>query len=144
MQVLHFLLKKKSLYRICIILNKIIYNMLFIAPVVKHWVALENSLWSQKHIKWRKNTFYLFVRHMVNNLSYSERGYSPLHGLVFDYMQGFFHMHHPTDMTSHIMVYLILVLHWMEWKVGQWVHHGVSIWRPITPWSDALPQHTSN
>ena len=31
-----------------------------------------------------------------------------------------------------------VVEHWLEWERAQWVHHEGLIWRPITPWANAL------
>ena len=31
-----------------------------------------------------------------------------------------------------------VVEHWLEREIAQWVHHEESIWRPITPWANAL------
>ena len=31
-----------------------------------------------------------------------------------------------------------VVEHWLEREIAQWVHHEVSIRRPITPWANTL------
>ena len=62
------------------------------------------------------------VGHMVKDHSDSERGNPlPPHGLLFsDYLQGFFYMHHPTDMIAHTMAFVTPVVeHWLE--RGQWL-----------------------
>ena len=67
------------------------------------------------------NTFYLLlygVGHMVEDHSDSERG-NPLspHRRLFP--QGFFYMHHPTDMIAHTTAFVTPVVeHWL----AQWVH----------------------
>ena len=40
---------------------------------------------------------------MVKNHKDIERGnpLPPLHGILFDYQQGIFYMHHPTDRIAH-------------------------------------------
>ena len=64
------------------------------------------------------NTFYLRlygVRHMVKDHSDSERG-----NLL---QQGFFYMHHPTDMIIHTTAFVMPVVeHWLEREIAQWVH----------------------
>ena len=64
------------------------------------------------------NTFYLRlygVRHMVKYHSDSERG-NPLPPHLIDEQQGFFYMHHPTDIPRPV------VEHWLEREISQWVH----------------------
>ena len=37
-------------------------------------------------------------------------------------------MHHPTDRMSHSTAFVILVVdHWLEREIAQWVHHEGSI-----------------
>ena len=73
-------------------------------------------------------------------------------------------MHHPTDRIAHTTAFVTPVVeHWLEQEIAQWVHpmkdrsdnpshhertllprsyislhHEGSIWRPITPWANAL------
>ena len=43
-------------------------------------------------------------------------------------------MHHPTDRIAHSTAVVTLVLvHWLEREIAQWVHHERSIRRPILP-----------
>ena len=61
---------------------------------------------------------------MVKDHSDSERGNPlPPHGLLFNEQQGFFYMHHPTDMIAHITAFVTPVMeHWLEREIAQWVH----------------------
>ena len=34
----------------------------------------------------------------------------------------------------------LVIQHWLEWEIVQWVHYQGSIWWPITPWADSRPQ----
>ena len=41
-------------------------------------------------------------------------------------------MRHPTDRTAHTMAFVTPVVdHWVEREIAQWVHHEISILRPI-------------
>ena len=43
---------------------------------------------------------------------------------AFDYQQGFFYMHHPTDRIAHTTDFVTPVVeHWLEREIAQWVHH---------------------
>ena len=66
------------------------------------------------------NTFYLRlygVRHMVKDHSDSKRENPlPPHGLLFfDYQQGLFYMHHPTDRIAFVTP---VVEHWLEREIA--------------------------
>ena len=40
------------------------------------------------------------------------------------------------DTIAHTMTFVISVVEqWLEQEIAQWVHHEVSIWRPIAPWA---------
>ena len=48
-------------------------------------------------------------------------------------------MHHSTDRIIHTTAFVTPVVeHWLEREIAQWVHLEGSIWRPITPWANAL------
>ena len=48
-------------------------------------------------------------------------------------------MHHPTNRITHTTSFVILVVeHWLEWEIAQWVHHEQLIQGPIAPWVNAL------
>ena len=73
------------------------------------------------------NIFYLRlygVGHMVKDHSDSERGNPlPPHGLLFfDLQQGFFCMHHPTDIAHTTAFVTSVVELWLEREIAQWVH----------------------
>ena len=56
---------------------------------------------------------------MVKDHSNGERGNPllPLHGLLCDYQQGFFYMHHPTFRITHTTTFVTPVVeHWPEQK----------------------------
>ena len=54
--------------------------------------------------------------------------------ILSDQQQGFFYMHHPTDRITHTIAFVTLVVgHWLERKMSQWVHHEGSIRLPIAP-----------
>ena len=61
---------------------------------------------------------------MVKDHSDSERGNPlPPHGLLFDWQQGLFYMHHPTDRITHTTAFVTPVVeHWLEREIAQWVH----------------------
>ena len=43
-------------------------------------------------------------------------------------------MHHPTDRITCTTAFVTLVVeHWLEQEIAQWVHHKGSIRQPITP-----------
>ena len=45
-------------------------------------------------------------------------------------------MHNPTERVAHTTTFVTLVVeHWMEWDIAQWVHNEGFIWRP----TDGLP-----
>ena len=73
------------------------------------------------------NTFYLRlygVRHMVKNLSHSEKGNSlPPHGLLFLInSKGSFICTIP-DRIAHTTAFVTPVVeHWLEREIAQWVH----------------------
>ena len=75
------------------------------------------------------------VRHMVKDLSDSERGNQlPLHGLLFPISSKFFffYMHHPIDRITHITAFVTPFMeHRLEREIAQWVHHEGSTRRPI-------------
>ena len=84
------------------------------------------------------NTFYLRlygVRHMLKDHSDSERKpAAATWATLSDKQQGFFYMHHPTDMIADTTAFVTPVVgHWLEREIAQWVHHEGSIRRPIAP-----------
>ena len=44
---------------------------------------------------------------------------------------------HRQDNTYNVFITLV-VEHWLEREIAQWIHHEELIWRPITPWANAL------
>ena len=61
---------------------------------------------------------------MVKDHSDSEKGNPlPPHRLLFPIKkQGFFYMHHPTDMIAHTTAFVTPVVeHWLEREIAQWV-----------------------
>ena len=51
----------------------------------------------------------------------------------------FFYMHHLTDRIAHTTAFVTLVVgHWLEREIAQWVHHEGSIRRPIASCANAL------
>ena len=42
---------------------------------------------------------------------------------LFDWQQGFFYMHHPTDRITHTTAFVTpVVQHWLEREIAQWIH----------------------
>ena len=72
---------------------------------------------------------------MVKDHSDSKRGnpLPPQHGISFTISsQVIVYMHHPIDRIVHIMVFVSLVVeHWLEQEIAEWVHHEGSISQPI-------------
>ena len=64
------------------------------------------------------------VGHMVKDHSDSEmKPAAATWATLSDYQQGFFSMHHPTDMVAHTTVFVTPVMeHWLEREIAQWVH----------------------
>ena len=62
------------------------------------------------------NTFYLRlygIGHMVKDHM----------GSFSNYQKGFIYMHHPTDRIAHTTAFVTLVVeHWLERDIAQWVH----------------------
>ena len=55
------------------------------------------------------------------------------HYMGYSFRLGFFYMHHCTDRIAHIMAFVTLVVeHWLQQEIAQWVHHERSIQQPIT------------
>ena len=95
----------------------------------------------------RKELFYLtthsihFIlrlyghRHIIKNHSEIERRNPlPPHGLFFSGLQQvLFYMHDATNIISHTTAFVThrVVEHWLEREIAKWVHHEVSIRRPI-------------
>ena len=56
---------------------------------------------------------------------------------ISDQQQGIFYMHQPTDRRVHNTIFVTLVVeHWLEREIVQWVHHEGSIQQPMSaqPW----------
>ena len=89
------------------------------------------------------NTFYLRlygVRHMVKYHTYSGGG-NPLlpHGLLFPINSKVSFLYTIPDRIAHTTAFgTPVVEHWLDRGIGQWIHYGGSIRRPITPWVNAL------
>ena len=50
-----------------------------------------------------------------------------------DQQQDLYASSHSQDNTYHTAFVIPVVVHWLEREIAQWVHHGGSIRRPITP-----------
>ena len=102
----------------------------------------------QRRKEGRKEMFYLTthstpfylglygVRHMVNDISDSERGNPlPPHGLLFPISsKGSVCVHHPTDMIAHTTAFVTPVVeHWPERDIAQLVLYEGSIRQSIAP-----------
>ena len=89
------------------------------------------------------NTFYLWlygVRHKVKDHSDNERRnlLLPLYGLLFSISsKASFISTIPKDSTYHSLI--LVVEHWVESEIAQWVHHDGLIRWVIAPWANALP-----